>query len=96
MKTSLFALIAAMLLSSVLSARAEKVALIRVTGTINPATASYIARGIDNAVSENAQCLILQLDTPGGLLDSTKDIVQSFYGARVPVVVYVAPTGANA
>ena len=96
MKTSLFAFIAALLLASASAARAEKVALIRVTGTINPATASYIARGIDQAAAENAQCLILQLDTPGGLLDSTKDIVQSFYGARVPVVVYVAPTGANA
>ena len=96
MKTSLFAFIAALSLASASSVRAEKVALIRVTGTINPATASYIARGIDQAAAENAQCLILQLDTPGGLLDSTKDIVQSFYGARVPVVVYVAPTGANA
>jgi membrane-bound serine protease (ClpP class) len=73
-----------------------KVALIRVTGTINPATAGYIARGLDEATADGAQCLILVLDTPGGLLDSTKDIVQSFYRSEVPVVVYVAPSGANA
>jgi len=96
MKHCLFALTATLLLSSVISARAEKVGLIHVNGTINPATASYISRGIDKATAENAQCIILQLDTPGGLLDSTKDIVQSFYRSGVPVVVYVAPTGANA
>ena len=96
MKASLSALLAALLLSPALSAQAEKVALIKVTGAINPATAGYIARSIDEAAAEKAQCLILQLDTPGGLLDSTKDIVQSFYRAGVPVVVYVAPSGANA
>jgi len=96
MKPFLSAFVAALLLSSATSVRAERVALIQVNGTINPATASYIARGIDQAAAGNAQCLILQLDTPGGLLDSTKDIVQSFYRAGVPVVVYVAPSGANA
>lgn len=75
---------------------AENVALIKVSGAISPATAGYISRSLDQAASENAQCLILQLDTPGGLLDSTKDIVQSFYRSTVPVVVYVAPSGANA
>ncbi len=96
MKKYLSGLLAALLLSSALSAQAEKVALLKVTGTINPATAGYIARGIDAAAAEKAQCLILQLDTPGGLLDSTKDIVQSFYRSAIPVVVYVAPSGANA
>ncbi len=96
MKASLSALLAALLLSPALSAQAEKVALIKVTGAINPATAGYIARSIDVAAAEKAQCLILQLDTPGGLLDSTKDIVQSFYRSTVPVVVFVAPAGANA
>jgi membrane-bound serine protease (ClpP class) len=45
---------------------------------------------------QSAQCLIIQLNTPGGLLDSTQKIVQSFLGSNVPVVVYVAPTGATA
>ncbi len=75
---------------------AEKVSLINIDGAIGPATASYISRSIDEARSQNAQCLIIQLNTPGGLLDSTQKIVQSFLGSPVPVVVYVAPTGATA
>src|SRR5207249_5427112 len=61
-----------------------------------PATASYIARSIDEARAQNTQCLIIQLSAPGGLLDSTQTIVQSFLGSTLPVVVYVAPTGSTA
>src|SRR5216117_123275 len=75
---------------------AEKVSLINIDGAIGPATATYISRSIDEARTQNAQCLIIQLNTPGGLLDSTQKIVQSFLGSSVPVVVYVAPTGATA
>src|SRR6266581_1285905 len=75
---------------------AEKVSLINIDGAIGPATASYISRSIDEARAQNAQCLIIQLNTPGGLLDSTQKIVQSFLGSPVPIVVYVAPTGATA
>ena len=75
---------------------AEKVSLIKIDGAIGPATASYISRSIEEARAQNAQCLVIQLNTPGGLLDSTQKIVQSFLGAPVPIVVYVAPTGATA
>src|SRR6476659_2066555 len=75
---------------------AEKVALIKINGAIGPATASYIARSNDEARTQNAQCLVIQLNTPGGLLDSTQTIVQDFLGSTVPVVVYVSPTGATA
>ena len=75
---------------------AEKVSFINIDGAIGPATASYISRSIDEARRQSAQCLIIQLNTPGGLLDSTQKIVQSFLGSPVPVVVYVAPTGATA
>src|SRR5437867_5084948 len=75
---------------------AEKVSLINIDGAIGPATATYIARSIEEARTQNAQCLIIQLNTPGGLLDSTQKIVQSFLGSSVPVIVYVAPTGATA
>jgi membrane-bound serine protease (ClpP class) len=74
----------------------EKVAFIKIDGAIGPATATYISRSIEEARTQNAQCLIIQLNTPGGLLDSTQTIVQSFLGSTVPVVVYVAPTGATA
>jgi membrane-bound serine protease (ClpP class) len=75
---------------------AEKVSFINIDGAIGPATASYISRSIEEAREQNAQCLVIQLNTPGGLLDSTQKIVQSFLGSPVPVVVYVAPTGATA
>jgi membrane-bound serine protease (ClpP class) len=73
-----------------------QVGLIRIDGAIGPATANYIARAVDVAAAERDECLIIQLDTPGGLLESTKRIVQTFYAAKVPVVVYVAPAGAVA
>lgn len=75
---------------------AEQAALIQIKGAIGPATASYIARAVRVAHERQAQCLIIQLDTPGGLLESTKEIVQSLYDSPVPTVVYVAPAGASA
>ena len=78
------------------TARAETVCLIKVEGVIGPATASYISRAVDEAASQGAQCLIIQLDTPGGLLDPTKGIVQKFLASTVPTVIYVAPQGAQA
>src|SRR2546423_15441520 len=72
---------------------AEKVALIKINGAIGPATASYIARSIDEARTQNAQCLAIQLNTPGGLLDSTQTIVRHFLGSPVPGVAYGSPTG---
>src|SRR5439155_21957398 len=81
---------------SATSAASEKVCFIKIDGAIGPATASYISRSINAAHSQNAQCLIIQLNTPGGLLDSTQTIVQDFLGSKLPVVVYVAPTGATA
>lgn len=75
---------------------AERVDLIKVEGPIGPATAGYISRAFDQAAADRAQCLVIQLDTPGGLLESTKVIVQKFLASPVPVVVYVAPAGATA
>ena len=74
----------------------ERVCFIRINGAIGPATASYIARSIGETQSRNAQFLVIQLNTPGGLLDSTQVIVQSLLASPIPVVVYVAPTGATA
>jgi len=78
------------------SVHAAQVGLIKIDGAIGPATANYISRALDTAAAQSDECLIIQLDTPGGLLESTKQIVQSFYAAKVPVVVYVAPSGACA
>src|SRR5436190_15938573 len=89
-------LAATLLTAAATNLTAAEVGLIKVLGAIGPATTSYISRGIDLAGQRGYACLIIQLDTPGGLLDSTKEIVQKFYASTVPVVVYVAPSGANA
>jgi membrane-bound serine protease (ClpP class) len=73
-----------------------KAGLIHVKGAIGPATAGYIDRAIRRAGAGSMDVLVIELDTPGGLLESTKDIVQSLYSSPVPTVVYVAPTGATA
>ncbi|MGC8873980.1 MAG: NfeD family protein [Chloroflexia bacterium] len=77
-------------------AQGREVLVLTLDGVINPVTASYLARGIATAEAEGAQALIVQLDTPGGLMDSTEAMVRAIANARVPVVVYVAPRGARA
>jgi membrane-bound serine protease (ClpP class) len=72
------------------------VATADVNGPIGPATATYLERAIKQASRQGAECLIVKLDTPGGLLDSTKDIVQTFLASPIPIVVYVTPSGASA
>jgi membrane-bound serine protease (ClpP class) len=88
------AILAAWLTMAAAAMPVETVCTIKIDGAIGPATASYISRAIDDASSQGAQCLVIQLDTPGGLLDSTKTIVQKFLASPVPVVVYVSPAGA--
>lgn len=63
---------------------------------INPVTAEYIGGAIHAAEEEGAECLVIELDTPGGLLASTRTIVKDILNADVPIVVYVAPSGARA
>jgi membrane-bound serine protease (ClpP class) len=75
---------------------AERVDTITIDGAIGPATAGYIVRAVDQAAADSAQCLVIRLDTPGGLLDSTKTIVQKLLSSPVPVVVFVGPPGAVA
>ena len=86
--------IVSLLSSSVV--RATQVGLIKINGAIGPGTASYIARAVDTAAEQHDECLIIQLDTPGGLLDSASQIVETFYASKVPIVVYVAPAPARA
>jgi membrane-bound serine protease (ClpP class) len=70
--------------------------MLKIDGPINPAAAAFIERGIESAAAKNAECLIIQLNTPGGLLESTRIIVGSFLESKIPIVVYVAPAGARA
>jgi len=70
------------------------VEILTVDGTIVPVIADYIDRGISQAEEHGASVCVIELDTPGGLLDSTEKIVQKIMNAKVPIVVYVSPKGA--
>jgi membrane-bound serine protease (ClpP class) len=74
----------------------KNVYVLTVTGSINPGSADFIDGGIKRAVDAKAACIIIRLDTPGGLADSMRQIVQSILGSPIPVVVYVSPAGARA
>ncbi|MDP4215527.1 MAG: nodulation protein NfeD [Bacteroidota bacterium] len=75
---------------------AQTVVTIRVDGMIGPVTAGFIHRSIQKAGQEKAQCLIIRLNTPGGLLESTRRIVSDLLESPMPVIVYVSPAGAHA
>lgn len=78
------------------SQRNKTVSIIRVSGIIGPTTTQYIDRGLRKSIENDDEAFIIVLDTPGGLLDSTQDIVQTLLGTEHPTVVYVSPSGANA
>ncbi len=73
--------------------RSSNIQILEVDGTIVPVVANYIERGINDAVEQGSTVCIIKLNTPGGLLDATEDIVSNIMNAEVPVVVYVSPTG---
>jgi len=78
------------------SATAQKVVSIKIDGAINPAASEFIHNSLRYAESENAACLIIQLNTPGGLLKSTRVIVSDILEAKIPVIVFVSPAGSQA
>ncbi len=93
MKRAIF-LIACFFLS--LLTVAQKVVSIKIDGSINPASAEYIHKSIEKAEAEKAECLLIHLNTPGGLLTSTRVIVGDILKSTVPIIVYVSPAGAHA
>jgi membrane-bound serine protease (ClpP class) len=88
------ALAAAWLLAAGAAGAAGHVNEIRIQGTINPASSDFIQKAIAQSEREGAEALLIELDTPGGLVTATKDIIQAMLNAEVPVIVYVAPQGA--
>ena len=95
-RACLVLLFALLVVPAVASAAPVPVATIEIEGVISPVTLRLVGIAIDRAQAERAQALVIQLDTPGGLERSMRAIVQRMMNAEVPVVVYVAPTGARA
>ena len=78
------------------SPRAGRIVEIEINGSINPSTVDYIKAALSEARAQDARALLILMDTPGGLLNSTKDIVKMLLNSEVPVIVYVYPRGATA
>ncbi len=77
-------------------AQEDQIYIIPVSDAIGPGVADFIKKGIDKATADRAACVLIELDTPGGLAESMRIIVMAIYGSKIPVVVYVAPSGARA
>jgi membrane-bound serine protease (ClpP class) len=78
------------------SAAGPHASLITIDGVIDPVSADFLARSIETAAKNDSQLVVVELDTPGGLLSSTRDMVETILAADIPVVVYVSPQGAQA
>jgi membrane-bound serine protease (ClpP class) len=98
MKPSHFArmLAALLFISLVTSGASAEVLKMVLNDTIQPVTAEYIARAIDEAQRRHDQALLIQMNTPGGLVESTREIIEKITGSQVPVIIYVAPSGSRA
>ncbi len=96
MKKQLYiALCALILLMLRQTTLANEVWVLQVDGVINPVAASYIHDNILKAEDEDVECLVIQMDTPGGLMTSMRDIIKDILNSEVPVAIYVSPRGAQ-
>ncbi|RLB08408.1 MAG: nodulation protein NfeD [Deltaproteobacteria bacterium] len=95
-KTILFLLILVFFSPALVFGGGDHINVINVSDSINPGTAEFIEKAIKKSETDGAACLVIKLDTPGGLVTSMKRIVKAILNSEVPVVVYVAPSGAQA
>lgn len=85
-----------LLLPPFVSTGRTEIARLDINGAIDPITAEFVIKGLDRAESEHAEMLLIRLQTPGGLATSMEDIITRILNSKVPVIVYVAPSGAKA
>ena len=74
----------------------NEVYILEIAGSVNPAVADFLKKGINRASADDVSCVIIKIDTPGGLAESMRIIVKAIFASKVPVVTYVAPSGARA
>src|SRR5580704_11929341 len=74
---------------------ASKIVVVDVDGMIHPVTAEIVGHAIDQAAAEHASAVLMRINTPGGLLEATRDITSKMIASRVPVIAYITPTGAR-
>lgn len=86
----------AFLSSGVLGEQKNQVLAVKVAGIINPVSSEFISKNIIKAKTMQAEALVIELDTPGGLDTSMRNIIKDIIGSTVPVIVYVSPSGARA
>jgi len=86
----------ALLLGLAMCANAQRVIAVNVDGIIHPVTVEIIGHAIDQASRENAAAVLLRLNTPGGLVDASREIASKIEASRVPVIAYVTPSGGRA
>ncbi len=70
--------------------------VLELNGVINPVSAKFIHEALDQAQEDGAECFIIQMDTPGGLMESMRTIIKDILASRIPVIVYVNPSGSRA
>ena len=95
-KTVTFLILFLLLLPCIAFPQSKSAEVIIVDGVINPVVAEFITKAIRRAASEGAECLIIQMDTPGGLDLSMRSIIKEMLSSDIPVIVYVSPGGARA